>query len=337
MLVLTDDQIQKELSMQLVIDLVEQAFVADAQGNARAFRPIVENVGLAHAHFGVKSGYLRYQPKRGELRDRDGAQEVLGLKAGGYWANNMKRHGLPKHRATILLLDPDNGEAMALMGANVITRLRTAAAGAVAARHLARSNASSVTILGTGEQAHAQLEAIQLVREIRIVDVWDREEAGIQAYIGHWQGRGVAVRPVKSLEDSLRRADIIITTTPAVSPLVLDGWIADGTHINAIGADGAGKKEIDPQLIQRSKFVPDKFAQSVSIGELQGVASAATDPRSLVYAELGQICAGMKAGRQTNSEITIFDSSGVSFQDLVVAHFLVRLARERDLGRIVPF
>lgn len=339
MLLLSDEVIQGELSMQAVIELVEHAFSADAHGNARTFPAIVEYVGLAQAHFGIKSGYLRFEAA---VREAGGGespgmhgQEVLGLKAGGYWASNQERHGLPKHRATILLLNPDTGEALAVMSANVITRLRTAAAGAVAARYLARKDAAIVTVLGTGEQAHAQIEALRLIRDLSTLHVWDRKPAAIDAYVHEWRRRGVNAQPVVALENALAKSDIVVTTTPSTAPLFPSAWIVPGTHINAIGSDGEGKREVEPALIRRSKFVPDKIEQSFTIGELQGLAEAGCDSRTLVYAELGQICAGIKPGRENDTEITIFDSSGVSFQDLVVAHHVVGLARSKKLGLMV--
>jgi ornithine cyclodeaminase/alanine dehydrogenase-like protein (mu-crystallin family) len=340
MLLLTDEEIRRELSMRQVIELVEQAFAADAHANARTFPAIVEHVGKAHAHFGIKSGYLRFVASDREVADSaspviQGGQEVLGLKAGGYWAENQERHGLPKHRATILLINPDTGEALAVMSANVITRLRTAAAGAVAARYLARKDATIVAVLGTGEQAYAQVEALRLVREISKLYVWGRQEAAIHRYVTEWRRRGLDAQAVLSLGAALAGADIVVTTTPATAPLVLNEWIMPGTHVNAIGSDGAGKRELDPELIRRSKFVPDKLVQSASIGELQGVAEGGADPRTLVYAELGQICARIRPGRENESEVTIFDSSGVSFQDLVVAHYLAGVAQEKKLGQIV--
>ena len=317
MLFLSDDLIQRELTMEKVIELVEEAFAADARGRAITFPAIVEYVGKANAHFGLKSGYLDLEKG-----------EVLGLKAGGYWLENQQRHGLPNHRATLLLIDPDTGEALAVMPANTITRMRTAAAGAVAARHLAREDASTVAVLGTGEQAHAQLEALRLTRKIAKILVWGRTPAAVASYVRAWQGRDVEVRAAENPADALAQSDIVVTTTPATSPVVLDRWVRAGTHINAIGSDGAGKREIDPALIRRSKFVADKASQSQTIGELQQLGP-------LLHAELGQICAGLRAGRESREEITIFDSSGVSFQDLVVADFLARHARENGLAQVI--
>lgn len=324
MLLLSDEVIQRELTMAKVIELVEEAFSADARGRATTFPAIVDYVGKAHAHFGLKSGYL----------DLDGNREVLGLKAGGYWLRNQELHGLPNHRATMLLINPDTGEALAAMPANTITRMRTAAAGAVAARHLARQDATTVAVVGTGEQAHAQLEALRLTRNISTVHVWGRSPAAVANYVTAWQGRDIDAQSARSLEDALATADVVVTTTPSTAPLVMNDWIRPGTHINAIGSDGAGKRELDPALIRRAKFVADKASQSRTIGELQGLSEDA-QARPLLHAELGQICAGLLPGRENDEEITIFDSSGVSFQDLVVADFLARHAREHQLGQQV--
>ncbi len=341
MILLSDEIIRQELSMPMVIDLVEQAFVADARGQATTFPAIVENVGLASAHFGIKSGYLRLNTQTDQSNQNadsvsgDQLQEILGLKAGGYWAANTRRYGLPRHRATILLINPDNGEALALMSANDITRMRTAAAGAVAARHLAKTDAATVTVIGTGEQAYAQIEALRLIRPIDTLYVWGRSTEAVNKYVAEWCDRGIKTRAATSIPEALSTSDIVVTTTPSTEPLVLNAWVRPGTHINAIGSDGAGKRELDSVLVKRSKFVVDNVRQSLSIGELQHVTRDDAEAKGLVYAELGQICAGMKVARESEREITIFDSSGVSFQDLVVANFLVRRAQHKNLGEVV--
>ncbi len=318
MLMLTEEFIQRELTMKAAIELVERAFIADARGEAVAFPPVVDTVGQAHAHFGIKSGFLR-------LTDAGQPREILGLKAGGYWKHNAERHGLPNHRATILLVDPERGEPLALMPANVITRLRTAAAGALAARCLARPDASTVAILGTGDQAHAQLEALRETHRIAKAFVWGRRAAAVEDYIQAWRGSGIELHAAGDLATCLPQADIVVTTTPSTSPIVMDEWIRPGTHINAVGSDGAGKRELDPELVRRAKVVPDKSFQSRSIGELQDVAPR-PDGRDLVHAELGQVCCGIRPGRTSDEDITVFDSSGIGLQDLVVASHLVQRA-----------
>ena len=340
MLNLTEEFVCRELSMAVVVELVERAFAADARGDAVTFPAIVDHVGSARAHFGIKSGYLRLPAPQAQGGDGGGTstsrgmQEVLGLKAGGYWMLNQERYGLPSHRATMLLIDPESGGPLAVVSANTITRMRTAAAGAIAARHLARESSRTVTILGTGEQAHAQLEALRLVRPIGKVFVWGRTPAAMDRYISAWREPGMAVAAATDLPKCVAQSDIIVTTTPATSPLVMSAWVRPGTHVNAVGSDGAGKKELDPQLVRRSKFVADKVSQSLTIGELQGVPPR-DDGRDLMYAELGEICAGSKPGREEDVEITIFDSSGVSFQDLVVANYLVNQAKSKSGGLAV--
>ena len=192
MLLLSDELITQELTLSMVIEWVEEAFSADARGNATTFPAIVQHVGLANAHLGIKSGYLR-------LDGECGAQEVIGLKAGGYWLHNLKRHGLPSHRATIMLINPDTGEALAVDTANVITRLRTAAAGAIAARYLAKQDAGVVTVVGVGEQGHAQMEALRLTRNISTLWVWGRRPSAVDEYVASWRGRGVDARVAADL------------------------------------------------------------------------------------------------------------------------------------------
>lgn len=325
MLSLSEDYIRRELSFATVIDLVEQAFVADAHGRTVTFPAIVETVGSANAHFGIKSGYLRLPPGADRAFASSEEQEVLGLKAGGYWSDNPARYGLPSHRATLLLIDPLNGEPLAVMPANTITRMRTAAAGAIAARHLARRDARVVTIIGTGEQAHAQLEALRYTARIAKVYVWGRRREAMTQFVDLCNGMDIDVTAVSDLPARLQESDIVVTTTPATAPVIMSQWVRPGTHINAVGSDGAGKKELDPELIRRAKVIADKVQQSRVLGELQGVPPR-TDGRELIYAELGQICCGSRPGRESEEEITIFDSSGVSFQDLVVANYLVRRA-----------
>jgi alanine dehydrogenase len=323
MLLLNEEFIRSALTMEIVIELVETAFRAAASGDAVVFPAIVDHVGSVRAHFGLKSGYLR-------IRRTSGPDiEVLGLKAGGYWTGNQERNGLPNHRATLLLIDPTSGEPLALMPANTITRLRTAAAGAVAARYLARKDSTRVSIIGTGEQAHAQLEALRITHDIRKVYVWGKRQEVQVSYAATWRQQGLEVIPSSSLSGCLPQSDIIVTTTPATQPLVMSAWVRPGTHVNAVGSDGAGKKEIDPELIRRAKFVADLASQSRTIGELQDV-PARSDGKDLLYAELGAICNGSKAGRESADEITVFDSSGVNFQDLVVADYLVRRAMQRQ-------
>ena len=338
-LILSDDLIAGMLSLQQTILLVEAAFAASAVGGALALPVVIASLDEFHIHFGIKSGCIkRPQPTSPQqsftkyLSDNVG--DVLGLKAGGYWFGNSAK-GLPGHRAVLLSLDPETGNVVAVMSANCITRLRTAAAGAIAAKYLAREKAEVVAVIGAGEQAHAQLESLLTCRPIRQVYVWSRRPAAAQAYALKWKDSGLQVEAVEDMRKATAEADVVITATASTDALLNKESVRAGTHITAVGADGEGKQELDVGLLQRSKIVVDSIKQSLEIGELQHAVRAGLNARQMIHAELGEICVGMKPGRDNDTEITVFDSSGVSFQDLVVAGYLVRRAQSERVGEYV--
>lgn len=338
-LLLSDDLINKMISLDEAIHLVEAGFAADGVGSAVALPVVVQAIDAFDAHFGVKSGYLsasRPASAHSALLDYLSANvgDVLGLKAGGYWYKNSEL-GLPGHRAVLLLLEPNTGSPVAVMSANSITRMRTAAAGAVAAKYLARRDSQTVGIIGAGDQAHAQLQALSLHRRIRRVYVWARRPAAAEEYASAWKQAGLHVEISREISPAIENADIIITATPSKNALVNSDWVRPGTHITAVGSDGSGKQELDVRLLQRAKVVVDKAQQSLEIGELQHALKEGLNAGKMIHAELGEICAGLKTGRENDEEITIFDSTGVNFQDLVVAAYLVRKAKSEGLGEYV--
>jgi alanine dehydrogenase len=337
-LVLSDKAIEKLVSLQEALPLVEAGFAADARGRAVALPVMVRLLKPFGIHFGIKSGYLQAgnSPGQTECGNKMPAcvGDVVGLKAGGYWLRNPAL-GLSGHRAVILLLDPETGNAVALMSANWITRIRTAAAGAVAAKYLARHDVRVVAIIGAGEQAHAQLQGLRMVREIQQAYVWARQPDAAEAYASTWREAGLRVKAVRDIREATEPADVVITATPSTEALVWDSWIRPGTHVTAIGSDGEGKQELDVRLLQRAKVVVDKIPQSISIGELQHAVREGLNATEMIHAELGEICAGLKPGRENEEEITVFDSSGVSFQDLIVAGYLVHCAKAAGVGEYV--
>jgi alanine dehydrogenase len=338
--VLSDEVIERTLGFSEAIRLVEAGFAADALGRARALPVVVELLDAIQVHFGIKSGYIKssgVESSKSALIDYLSTEvgDVLGLKTGGYWLGNPAA-GLPGHQAVMLLLNPGNGNVAAIMSANSITRLRTAAGGAVAAKYLAREDSRVVGVIGAGDQAHAQLEALRLCCPISKAYVWARRQEAAEAYASAWEDSGLNVEAVRDIRAATEKADIVITATASTRPLVNSEDIRPGTHISAVGSDGRGKQELEVRLLQRAKVVVDKARQSLTIGELQHALSEGLDAEKMIFAELGEICAGLKPGRETAEEITIFDSSGVSFQDLVVAGYLVRRARSEQFGeRIV--
>lgn len=323
--VLDDTTIRALLSWPDVIRQIDATFAADARGKATVL-PVVGH-SLNGGRYSIKTSHLH-------LGEGEDALEVFGLKLGSYFPGNVKL-SLPTHSAAMLLGDPYTGQPSALLAANAITEYRTAAAGAVAARHLAREDAAVVALFGTGGQARAQLEALRHVRPIREVRVWSRSFAQAELFAQTVELPGVTLRPVLAGQTACDGADLVVTVTPAEAPIVWRNWIAPGTHVNAMGSDAPGKQELDPALVAAATVVVDRRAQSVSIGELQQPIARGLMSLDDVYAELGEVCVGTTPGRQGTDQITVFDSTGVSFQDTALAGHVLRLARQgHDLKTI---
>jgi alanine dehydrogenase len=326
-ILLTDDDIAGLVDQQQVNLLVEAVFAAEALGAARALPVIVEQLDPFSAHFGVKSGYLMPGNETSPefpgriLREEVGA--VLGLKTGGYWDRNQSDWGICGHQATMVLLDPKTGRLQAVLGANVITRLRTAAAGAVAAKYLSRPDSRTVAVIGAGEQAHAQLAALCLVRDVQEIRIWTRRPEAATDFAHEWNKRGINTTATKSIRAAALGADIVITATAAREPLVHLRDLTPGVHINAVGSDGIGKQELSVDVLQSATVFVDKRQQSLEIGELQHAVRAGLPAAKMIHAEMGEVLVGRKKARTRPDEITVFDSSGVTIQDLVVAGYVL--------------
>ena len=301
------------IGMDDVIAIIEQAFAADARGAHHVYPVVRERLPQPrNGIFGVKSGL---------------AGEVLGLKAGGFFPANRAAGRMP-HQSTIVLFDPDSGRSRAVIGGNLITGLRTGAAGAVAARHLARPDAIHSAIIGCGAQGRMQARALARVRPLASITVWDTLADGAAAFARDLGAElGIPVQVAASIADAVAGADIVVTATPGAAPVLLADWVRPGQHITAIGADTAGKQELDPAILSRARIFVDNRAQAITIGECQFLPDNAS-----IAAELGEVVAGLAPGRATAADITLFDATGVNFQDLVVAHAVLERAEAAGLG-----
>ncbi len=319
--IISDELVGSVISLTEVIDLIEHGFAADANRKHRNFTVVRERLTPAHdGIFGIKSGI---------------AGETLGFKAGGFWPGNRQRGVLP-HQSTMVLFDPDSGQPITLISANRITGLRTGAAGAVAARHLARKNSRSVTIIGCGAQGKMQLRALTNVQGIGSVTVWDKFPETAASFASELTRElDLEITVGDDPEKSVEGADIVVTTTPGETPVIKSDWIRAGQHISAIGSDTAGKQELQTELLLRGKLVVDNRAQALTLGEAQHLMSVVDDPSRYIHAELGEVVAGTSVGRDNDAEITIFDATGVTFQDLVVAAEIFRRCEVQNLGEVV--
>ncbi|HSQ82510.1 MAG TPA: ornithine cyclodeaminase family protein [Casimicrobiaceae bacterium] len=322
MLLLPEGVVPQLVSTEDAIASVEQTFVAFDRGEAAPYPVVRETLGHRGAVFGVKSGF-------------DRSAGVLGLKAGGYWPENAAA-GLTNHQSTVLLFDPDTGKPIALVGGNYLTGVRTGAASAIATRHLARRDARVLGLIGAGVQSAHQIRAALAVRPLATVVAWDPSAANLAELGRIVLSLGVDYRAAGSAEEAVRAADILTTVTPATRPIVMKDWVRPGTHINAMGADTRGKQELAAELVAASRVIVDDTAQAITIGECQH-AYAQGMLRTDAMTTLGSIAGGRCPGRQSDSEITLFDGTGIALQDLAPAATAVRRARERGLGVEVPF
>ncbi len=294
---------------------MEACFAAMARGEARNF-PVVREALGGGRQYGFKSGL-------------DAAGGQLGVKAGGYFPGNAAR-GITNHQSAVYLFDPETGVPLAMVGGNLLTALRTAAASALSIDRLARRDARVLGILGAGHQAQFQLRAAARVRAFDWVIAWNRTPeklAGLRAVAADLGLPFEAVSP-----DRLgAEADVIVTITSSDRFSLCDAQVRPGTHLACMGTDTIGKQEVEPTLLARAALFTDEPAQSVSLGEAQhAVAAGLVAAASIV--PLGDVLTGRHPGRRSDGEITLYDGTGVGLQDLAVAAVALRRAQEAGVA-----
>lgn len=310
--ILKRKDIEKLIDINHVLGIVEKAYRAQGQGK-------VQMPAKIYLHLDKYAGDFRAMPAYIEGSD------ACGIK----WVNvhpNNKEYGLPAVMAIIILNDPKTGFPLAVMDGTYITSLRTAAAGGIAAKHLANKNSSSVSLVGCGVQARAQIAALKELFKIKLVKVCDLSESQAINFIEEMKFLGLKMNYYPDIKECLSGSDIVVTTTPARKPIIKSEWIGSGVHINAIGADAKGKEELAPALLKRAKIIVDDITQAVHSGEINVPISKKIFKASDVYAEIGEIVAGKKAGRTKEDEITVFDSTGLAILDVAVANYVYKKA-----------
>lgn len=245
------------------------------------------------------------------------------------------RRGLPSLGGLVLVFDTETGLPVAALFDNgYLTNIRTALGGAVAAKHLARDNAGVVGVVGAGMQARLQVEAVQLVRDIRTVLVWARRpEAATELATSLQRDLGLDASVVASPGDTVTDGGIVVTTTPSTNPLITEAMLRPGVHISAIGSDAEHKQELAVDAVTAADvFVCDSRRQSERLGELRAVHDAGLDRPTI---ELGEVIAATRDGRNTDDQITICDLTGTGAQDTAIASLVITRARARNAGQII--
>lgn len=280
--------------------------------------------------------YLFYQKYNGDLRVMPSyipSLGISGVKIVNVHPDNPEKYRIPSVMATILLVEPKNGQPIGLFDGTWITTMRTGAASGIATKYLARQDADTLALIGAGAQAETQLEAVLRVRNIKEVKVYDINLSHTKTFAEKFGKKfKVAIKICPTIKECIKDMSIICTQTPVRKPIVKANWVNPGTHINAIGADAPGKQELDPLLLKRAKIVIDDWEQASHSGEINVPLSKGIIGKRDIYSEIGDIVAGKKKGRTGKDEITIFDSTGLGIQDLVTAYQVYQLAEKKGLG-----
>jgi len=321
MLVVPESAVAGLMSPAQCFLAVESVFAAMAKRSAVNFPVVREAIGHADALYGFKSGF-----------DRDSL--ALGLKAGGFWPGNAAK-GLTNHQSSVFLFDADTGRCRAVVGGNLLTALRTAAASAISIKYLARGDAETLGMIGAGHQSTFQLRAALEQRPFRRVVAWNRDPAKLGRLATTAQDAGVSFEAV-DLDALGAQADVIITVTSSFRPILMRSQIKPGTHIACMGTDTKGKQEVDAVLLAGAAVFTDDATQSATIGEAQHAVAQGLLARADII-EIGAVILGMHQGRASADEITVFDGTGVGLQDLAVASAAVALAVERGIALDVDF
>ncbi|MGV1941657.1 ectoine utilization protein EutC [Agrobacterium sp. 22-211-1] len=322
--ILTENDLRAIIKLDLSsIDCVERAFAALAT-EAVAMPPILRlDIPEFRGEVDVKTAYVP-------------GFEGFAIKVSPGFFDNPKL-GLPSLNGLMILFSAKTGLVQALLLDNgYLTDIRTAAAGAVTARHLSREDASIATIFGAGMQARLQLEALMLVRPIKSVRIWARNHDKAQKLADDFaREHGIEVVAVTDPRDAIRGAEIIVTTTPSEQPILLADWLEPGQHLTAMGSDAEHKNEIDPAVFGRATYVADRLTQTRILGELHHAITAGRVMPDQQFAELGAIIAGKAQGRVSRDQITFADLTGTGVQDTAIANLAVIRARDAKSGQII--
>lgn len=263
-------------------------------------------------------------------------REYFCAKTNGNFPANPEGRGLPSIQGIIVLFDAETGTPLAVLDSMRVTELRTSAATAVAARHLARRDAGAVTLVGCGAQAASQLRALQAVRPLARVLLLDRSRARAeQLAIDLSSELSADVEVASSLSDALAVSDMCVTCTTSTGPFLTREMVRPGTFVAAVGADNPVKHEIEAGLLAASKVVADSLEQCATIGDLHHALVAGAMRREDVHAELGEVVAGLRPGRERDDEVIVFDSTGTALQDVAAAALVYERAVATDRGRTV--
>lgn len=323
-LLLSRADVASLLTLDECIAAVEDAFRQHGQGKTSP--PKVLGMPSTDGGFHIKAALLR------------SSLPCFAAKLNGNFFYNQQRFSMPNIQGLIVLCDARNGYPLAVMDSIEITILRTGAATAIAARHLARLESKVATVCGCGNQGRVQLRALRRVLPLGCVYAFDLDQIRAREFAAELSHElEIDIRVVDEPAKGVSQSDVCVTCTPAKKYFVHKDHVRPGTFLAAVGADHEEKQELDPQLVASSKVVADILDQCVEIGDLHHAIAAGLVERSGIYAELGELVAGTKPGRASPEEITIFDSTGTALEDVAAAIVVYEKAVRQQRGQSFRF
>jgi ornithine cyclodeaminase len=320
-LVLTKEQIESVLTIEDAIEAVEDGFKAYNSGRAIVPFPVALDVPDHNGDIHIKPGYIK-------------GFDTYTIKIASGFYDNPKLN-LPTSHGMLILFDSRTGFPLCFeVDRCFLTDLRTAAAGAVAARALAKKTIKRVAVIGTGTQARMQIVALSKVRSFDELSVWGRDPKHVAKYVSDMsKALEAKVVAAKTAEEAVVGSDIVVTATMAQTPVVKASWVGKGTHITAMGSDSPEKQELETAVLGKAdKIVVDSLKQCAALGEVHHAIKDGTIEEKDVHAELGEVLLGRKKARESDDEITVCDLTGIAVQDVVTSQLVYDRALKKKIG-----
>lgn len=316
LLILDKNAVESLLEPAAVLEAVKEAFILHSNHEGRIF-PVIREQLATGGVFGIKAGDVQ-------------SQGLLGFKAAGFWPNNRQLGGEP-HQATILLFDPGTGRPTCMIDGNMITTLRTGAAGALGLKLLARQDSKTLCVFGSGVQARIQLEfALKTLPRIEKVFYLTVDQKPDNVFEAAFNTQPAVLIHSNNASEAVSQSDVVITATPGKAVLFELDVVKAGTHFNCVGTDTKGKREIPAGLIEKARLFADDRNQSVQIGEGQW-------SPEIQSTELGELLTNKISFDRQSGDITVFDMTGLALQDLTVARMLFECAKRSQTGKLIAW
>ena len=322
-LILSEEEVKRLLSIEEVMIAVEEAFRMKGLG-------LVQMPSKQYLCFNKYNGDLRTMPSYLEQND------VVAVKIVNSHSENPLKHGLPTVMAIIIVINPKTGAPLAIISGTWITALRTGVAGAIAAKYLANENPKTIGFIGAGVQAKTQLMGLlNFYKHFETIKVWSRTKKSRKRFVEEMKNLHPIseIMAVNTVAKAVQESDIVVTTTPSTEPIVFRKWVNEGTHFNCIGADAAGKQELEPAILVDSKIVVDDWDQGCHSGEINVPLANCIISEKNIWGDICEIVAGLKPGRSSTDEITVFTSTGLAIQDAATANIVYQKALKEKIGK----